>query len=42
MDFDELEQVARTAKRHDEQLETAETSPHLAQDPVSSVYVSLE
>jgi|GEM_PF-5687877 len=44
LDLDDLERVAQDAARHDGgwELETAETSPHLAEDPASSVHVPLE
>lgn len=44
LDLDALELVAQDAARHDGgwELETAETSPHLAEDPASSVHVPLE
>ncbi|NTX09092.1 hypothetical protein [Myxococcus sp. CA040A] len=44
LDLEELGRVARAAARHDEgwTLETAETSPHLAEDPASSVHLPLE
>ncbi|WP_163869570.1 hypothetical protein [Myxococcus eversor] len=44
LDLEELERVARAAARHDDgwTLETAETSPHLAEDPASSVHLPLD
>ncbi|MBZ4402496.1 hypothetical protein [Myxococcus sp. AS-1-15] len=44
LDLDALESIARAAAQHDEgwELETAETSPELAEDPASAVHLPLE
>ncbi|WP_141328336.1 hypothetical protein [Myxococcus sp. AB025B] len=44
LDLDALESIARAAAQHDEgwELETAETSPELAEDPASAVHLPLD
>ncbi|NTX07072.1 hypothetical protein [Myxococcus sp. CA040A] len=44
LELDALERVAQDAARHDGgwELETAEPSPHLAEDPASSVHLPLD